>query len=663
MKFKPVLIVLIMVMSLYGALYAADFIITEPLTEQPMNLALQKNPVKDSNDEPCALVIISTAITNVLINSALTPVNYVQKTGEVWVYLSAGDNYLKFEKTGYASLRYTFPLTLQKNMVYTLRLSSKAAFASADADLAQLTVSINEAEVFISKDNGAPLLNQENIAVFKLPKGEHTFRFTKAGFGDETKKISITKDDTIRVTLKPGVTTTKNKLPGYISITSEPSGAEVYINDQRLGVTPFTTDLTAGEHNLRLQKLMYESYQGTFTLSEKESKEIPLIKLKPMYGFYSVTTNPSGAKVYLDNKAVGIAPITKTRIESGTHSLRIETTDKLYHPHEEQLTVKNGDELNLKVDLLPAFGRLTVKSIPESGAKVYLDDKEVGTTPYDNAQQSSGRYLLKVEKELWNGFEDYIDVLDKQTTLREISLTKDFAEVNITAANCSIYQNDVFVSKDSYTQRLRPGNYKFKAVRDKYNDAGQEKYLSAGETFNLTLTPEPRQGSLAIETVPYAGKGAEIWLNGNKQKETTPAVLETLIGDYTIAVKHPKFLEQSKQITLKENDYQKVVFNLQTYSGSYMAKADRWGTVKWISLGTSVGVIGFGSFCYLQGDAYYDKYQKATSTGDAVNNREQYEKYDNLRNISFYVSPVPIVTYLFSYLKQIHYRKIAKSRM
>lgn len=81
-----------------------------------MNLALQKSPLKDANDEPCALVIISTDFANLKIYSSLNLVDVILKTGEVWVYLTAGDKYLQFEKAGYANLKYDLPLTLQNNL-------------------------------------------------------------------------------------------------------------------------------------------------------------------------------------------------------------------------------------------------------------------------------------------------------------------------------------------------------------------------------------------------------------------------------------------------------------------------------------------------------------------------------------------------------------------
>jgi len=645
-------------------LFAADFVVTEMLAHQPTSLAMQKNPRTDDNGDPCGLIVIYTDIPDLKFNSSLTPVDVVKKTGEYWVYLSAGDSYLKFEKAGYASLRYNLPLTIQQNSVYTLRLGTKRdSVPAADADLKQVTISLNQAEVYIAKDTGPPLLNKDRKAVFKLPAGEYTFRFSKPGFQDETRALRVSEDQSLYVELKTGASNTKAPVPGFVTIVSEPSGAEVYLNDQKAGLTPLNTDLTAGYHTLSVRKTLYETYNSNFSLAEKETKELPLIKLKPMYGYYTVTSTPAGAKIYLDNKEAGITPLKRSRIESGNHILRVETADRLYHSEEKNITIKNGDDLNFSFTLKSAFGKLVVTSIPEAGAKVYLDDNEVGVTPYTNEQQPSGTYRLRVEKDFWRGSEEYVTVADNQTTQKEAILVQDFAEINLTAPDCEIYQNSVRVSMDTYTARLAPGKYTFKAVRGaKYREATFSQYLSAGDVVNQTLAPEPITGSLAIESKPFDSKGAEIWLNGNRQKETTPAVLETIIGSYTITLRHPKFLEQSKTITLKDGDYQKLVFELQSYHGSYLAKAHAWQTTKWISLGTSLAVIGFGSFCFLQGNSYYDQYRKAGNTASAEDYRSAYQTYDTLTSISVFIAPVPIVTTIYSLIKQHHYQDKANAR-
>jgi len=163
-------------------LFAADFVVTEMLAHQPTSLAMQKNPRTDDNGDPCGLIVIYTDIPDLKFNSSLTPVDVVKKTGEYWVYLSAGDSYLKFEKAGYASLRYNLPLTIQQNSVYTLRLGTKRdSVPAADADLKQVTISLNQAEVYIAKDTGPPLLNKDRKAVFKLPAGGIHLPFQQAG--------------------------------------------------------------------------------------------------------------------------------------------------------------------------------------------------------------------------------------------------------------------------------------------------------------------------------------------------------------------------------------------------------------------------------------------------------------------------------------------------
>ena len=78
-----------------------------------------------------------------------------------------------------------------------------------------------------------------------LLMGNYTLKLEKSGYGTITKTITIKENQTITIneTLPSGM---------EVTIASDPAGAELYIDDSRVGTTPFTTTLGFGKYNIKL---------------------------------------------------------------------------------------------------------------------------------------------------------------------------------------------------------------------------------------------------------------------------------------------------------------------------------------------------------------------------------------------------------------------------
>jgi len=340
---------------------------------------------------------------------------------------------------------------------------------------------------------------------------------------------------------------------------------------------------------------------------------------------------------------------------SGTYYIKIEK--EMYHTEEIEIKLEDSKKEHLNIILKPAFGELIIKSEPENKAKVYIDENEVGVTPYKNTKQLSGNYFVRIEKEMWFGEEKEVQIFDGERTEKTFILTKNFGTIIVSANNSDIFLNKRKVGFNKYSQNLKPGKYQIKAEREKYKDDEIEIFLKIGEKKEISLEPKPRLGSVSIISNPYDSKGAAIFLNKKKQKETTPAVIPLLIGNYDITLKHPKFLDYTKKLTLSEGEQKKIIFNMQTYSGSMLAKKNFWKKNKWLGFSSSVLLTGAGILFNSLGDKYYDEYKQSTSSNDAINARENTDKYYQYRDLSYTISIVPAVWSLYSWIKEAVYKK------
>lgn len=162
---------------------------------------------------------------------------------------------------------------------------------------------------------------------------------------------------------------------GFLIINSEPQGAEVWLNNESTGeVTPFRRKLAIGdEMPYRLSLPLYHDEAGMVTVDQPR-KELQFA-LRPAFGSVTVTSTPSGALVFLDEKQVGQTPLTLDRIASGSHSLRLQAPQ--YAVERRNVSVADGQTANVAVTLAARFAEITVQA--PQGAVVTVDGDRKGS--------------------------------------------------------------------------------------------------------------------------------------------------------------------------------------------------------------------------------------------------------------------------------------------
>jgi serine/threonine-protein kinase len=109
---------------------------------------------------------------------------------------------------------------------------------------------------------------------------------------------------------------------GKIVINSEPVGAKILLNEEDKGVTPAELpDVAFGKYILKLQSKGYQDYQQEVEITA-ESPEltigpITLEKSVATTGTLFVDSNPAGAYIFIQNKALGVTPKTLSNQKPG----------------------------------------------------------------------------------------------------------------------------------------------------------------------------------------------------------------------------------------------------------------------------------------------------------------------------------------------------------
>jgi hypothetical protein len=627
------------------------------------DLRARRNPVKDINDQNCALLIVTTWNDEVKFSDN-SVFRVEKKSGEHWIWLSGGARRLIISSLGYTTLYYDFLNPLKGEEVYIMTLRMPRLKDESASKLYNLTFILNSPDVLISKDQQAGIQVMGSTARYKLAAGRHSFQFAKQGFSDFKAEYNIMADTTISISLEAGETTSEFQPPSIISVNTTPSGAMVYANDQFIGQTPLQRMLIPGDYNLSMSKDLYLDHTSRVNLESGVPLDLGTIVLQASAGTLTIESNPSGAEVKINNRDLGRTPLLEYQISSGNHQLELVLPD--YLPWKEEISLEKGEVKSINANLIPAFGELIINTQPIDGLTLLINGKIEGNTPFRHTKMPTGTYEIEVRDDknhwkgipLWLGAKENVNVTGGKTTERTIALVQNHGELSVKAEGSDIFIGNERVGSLHVILNLPPSTYSIIAKRNKHNDATQTINLANAEKKNIELNPRPMLGSVSVIANPFDARGASIEINGNPVKEKTPAVIPLLIGNYSISVTHPHFYPASQNVTInKEGEQKEIIFNLESTLGIYSKKERNWKISKYASLATSLAVGASGFIFHQKADNTYAKYQTANSSEDAKALREDVIFFDRVSCISFGVSVVPSYMFFHSWLKQRKYKK------
>jgi hypothetical protein len=136
---------------------------------------------------------------------------------------------------------------------------------------------------------------------------------------------------------------------GRIYITTNPTGADVFIDGVLYGVTDaMIVDVPPGQRVITLTKEGYATWQKTVNVQALRITMLTGITLTPVgaqTGSISVISIPWNAAVYLDDQYKGLTPVTIQGVSAGSHALKV--TKEGYKDYSTPVTVTGGKTVTL----------------------------------------------------------------------------------------------------------------------------------------------------------------------------------------------------------------------------------------------------------------------------------------------------------------------------
>ena len=213
------------------------------------------------------------------------------------------------------------------------------------------------------------------VAEMLLDKGSYELRIKTPRFLEYIATVEVAGRDqlqTIAVVLVPNW--------ADVTITSDPTGAEIMDADKVLGITPAKVELVAGNRQVELRKSGYKTARRVVSVIAGRTTELPVFKLQEVGGYLHISSTPAGAAVNMQKSFQGNTPL-ELEVAKG-RSYQITVSKAGYQTVSRTVEVVDGVPVPVQVDLQPKMGKLTIAAEP-ADASLYVDGKLVGSASRD----------------------------------------------------------------------------------------------------------------------------------------------------------------------------------------------------------------------------------------------------------------------------------------
>jgi len=220
---------------------------------------------------------------------------------------------------------------------------------------------------------------------------------------------------------------------GNISVSSLPTGAAVLLDGITTGTTTPTVieNVSSGSHIVLLRFTGYQEYTGSVTVSDNATSTVSatLTASTSSPNSISVFSNPTGAKVYINNNLRGQTPLTLGSVPNGNYQVVIQYTG--YSDWAQNITVNyNVQTVIATLTAISATnGSIVLESDP-SNADVYLNTEFKGKPPI-TINISRGTYRLVIQKTGYQDWSNRISVTAGARTDVYALLSADVTETTI----------------------------------------------------------------------------------------------------------------------------------------------------------------------------------------------------------------------------------------
>lgn len=480
-----ILLTVLILLSINAIVNAQELKLLEFREDVSMTDAV-RFPNEDLNGDRCGLIRLGLVLPYATFEGDIISSEY--KDGEWWIYMPKDSNWLTIKSKSHVPLRCEFSdygiKGIHSNVTYVMTVVEITGSGGKPKPTHQyLAFQVSPTNATLEVNGKIWELSDDGAAMKFVSFGNYSYRIQANDYHSFEGNVRVYDPDNtqkVKVDLKPNF--------GWIEVpgNDDLSDATIYIDNALAGKVPFKSQaLKSGQHNVRISKELYETYNETVTVSDEQTTKLTP-KLKPNFAEITLKVD-ADAEIWVNNERKGIRTWTG-KLEYGTCQIECRMTNHETSVSTHEITSKMAGkviELNAPV---PICGSLNIESTP-TFANVFIDGKAVGETPRFISEILIGQHEVKLTKEGYcEHFETIVILKNEQTNIKAI--LDDMREVRFVcnAPNAILEIDGKNAGGISDKHKLKDGTHKITARARGYVDYEGSISVSSNRTeFNVSM--------------------------------------------------------------------------------------------------------------------------------------------------------------------------------
>ncbi len=322
--------------------------------------------------------------------------------------------------------------------------------------------------------------------------------------------------------------------------------------------------------------------------TKKESKP----KVPPKLGSLSVSSTPSDATVYVDNKDKGETPVTIDDLLVGSHTITISKSG--YYDSTVKVTIEENKTESLSVELTKSestYATLAISSNVDD-VTVYLNNIEKGETDGKKMNITSltpGNYSVKIAKESYFDYETTVLLSSGATKTLNVDMNPIYnllSQGEATDIECDVesvcvnnlltfaispddskvYVDNVLVENWARVMNLSTGMHSVRATADGYEPSTHTFSIRADDTIHLNFSLI-RYGFLSLKTNPGS---CDVDISGTDYTTDSDGELELNLtaGTYNITASKQHYYDEASTFTITAGQTTSKTLTLDQSTGT-----------------------------------------------------------------------------------------------
>lgn len=532
--------------------------------------------LKDANDLDCAIIKVSlnNPVTNTLVlqtkGGAATVKTEKQTNGEWWFWVSPVVTNIMFSCEGYTPTSY-LGVNLKGKNVYRLKLTVDAAVATVTTfTLGQNVMKLNvyppDATVLYGRtadcDMGSRVLTDGLFEAF-LDKGTYYYRIESRFYETLTGKYEVTADSPeVSVSLKPAF--------GYLSLDTNPQGAEVYVNGRLIGTTPISkSDKIRRGQDIRIEFRKEDYYIEPVKVSvvgDGSVQTVPTVKLRPQFGWVTCVCDDPDAELTISDATKVVArgkSGMRVKLNSGGTSYKLESSRPSHHPQAQGIkgSAIEGKDVEIRVDApVGIYGGLQITSTP-SRARVFIDGVDTKKTTAFSKELLVGQHTVELKLDGYHLDPFTVNIEDGKTVSLSKAMVAGPREVMVqftTESGSHILLDGASMGGNIVTRRLEVGRtYVLEAEPDNTAMSFRRSRLTFTPTIDdnqKVAVPAPYilSGTLNVKAGSLSGVSVDVRGKNASKSFVAPGFTSLPVGSYSVTASKPGYKTSHSDVNIRE---------------------------------------------------------------------------------------------------------------